>query len=76
MPGVIAADGEELDAYYLGTNESLEKVSGEVIAIVHRENDDDDKLVVVPPGVQLTDEEILKAVYFQEQYFKSSIRRS
>ncbi|MDQ5962478.1 MAG: inorganic pyrophosphatase [Patescibacteria group bacterium] len=75
VPGVIASDGEELDAYYLGTQESLEKVDGVVIAIIHRENDDDDKLIVVPDGVELSDDEIMKSINFQEKFFKSVIVR-
>ena len=76
VPGVIAADGEELDAYYLGTQESLEKIEGVVIAIIHRENDDDDKLVVVPEGTEISDEEITRTTNFQEQFFKSRIIRN
>ncbi len=75
IPGVTAADGEELDAYFLGTQESLKEAYGKVIAIIHRENDDDDKLIVVPDGVEMSDEEITKAVAFQEQWFKSVIIR-
>lgn len=75
IPGVIAADNEELDAYFLGTEESLEKTEGKVIAIIHRENDDDDKLIVTANGEQISDEEIMKAVNFQEQFFKSKIIR-
>lgn len=75
LPGVFAVDGEELDVYFLGTHESLEKAEGVVIAIVHREDDDDDKLVVSHGGMDISDEEIMKAVAFQEQYFKSKIIR-
>jgi inorganic pyrophosphatase len=75
IEGVIAPDGEELDAYYLGVNSSLEKAKGKVIAIIHRADNDDDKLVVVPDGVTLSDEEILKQVNFQEKWFKSSVIR-
>lgn len=75
VPGTRAADGEELDAYYIGPTEPLSEAIGTVIAIVHREDDDDDKLVVVPNGEQLSDEAILRAVHFQEQWFKSSIVR-
>lgn len=71
----MAADNEELDAYYLGTQESLEKIDGLVIAIVHRENDDDDKLIVVPEELEMSDEEILKVIHFQESFFKSVIVR-
>lgn len=76
IPGVLAPDGEELDAYYLGTNQSLEEVDGVVIAIIHREDNDDDKLVVAPEGVDFSDEEIIKSTYFQEKWFKSKIVRS
>jgi inorganic pyrophosphatase len=75
IPGVIAADNEELDAYFLGTEESLEKAEGKVIAIIHRENDDDDKLIITANGEQMSNEEIMKAVNFQEQFFKSKIIR-
>jgi len=76
VSGVMVADGEELDAYYLGTKESLEKVDGVVTAIIHRENDDDDKLVVVQEGVEIADEEITRATNFQEKFFKSRIIRN
>jgi inorganic pyrophosphatase len=76
VPGVIAADGEELDAYYLGTKESLEKVDGVVVAIIHRENDDDDKLIVIPEDSEISDEEITRATNFQEKFFKSRIIRN
>jgi len=75
LENVIAPDGEELDAYYLGVSSSLEKATGKVIAIVHRADNDDDKLVVVPEGITLSDEEISNQVNFQEQWFKSSIVR-
>jgi len=76
IPGTIAPDGEELDAYVLGVNESLDTFKGKVIAVVHRTNDDDDKLVVVPENIELTDEEIKKQTHYQEQWFESVILRS
>ncbi len=73
VPGVIAPDGEELDAYFLATNNPISEAEGVCIAIIHRENDDDDKLVVVPEGTTLSDEEIRELVAFQEKWFVSSI---
>jgi len=75
IEGIKASDGEDLDAYYLGTDKPLNEAAGLCIAIVHRLDDDDDKLVVVPEGVSMTDEEIMRAVDFQEKWFKSEIRR-
>ena len=75
LSGVIAPDGEDLDAYVLGVDVPLTTFSGQVIAIIHRADDDDDKLVVVPEGVELSDAQIIDAVAFQEQFFQSSVVR-
>lgn len=73
--GVKAPDGEDLDAYVLGVTKPLTKTSGLCIAIAHRRDNDDDKLIVVPEGVLLTDEEIIKAIHFQEQWFDTVLIR-
>jgi inorganic pyrophosphatase len=75
IPDTRAADGEELDAYYLGFDMPLAEAVGVCIAIIHRHDDDDDKLVVVPDGLTLTDAEIRAATHFQEQWFQSEILR-
>ena len=73
VPEVIAGDGEEQDAYILGVDMPLSEFTGKVIAIIHRKNDNEDKWVVAPENFVLTKEEVLKAVYFQEQYFDIEI---
>lgn len=73
ISNTISPDGEELDAYYIGINEPLKKASGICIAIIHRTNDNDDKLIVVPEGTELTDKEIEKLTNFQEQWFEHKI---
>ncbi len=75
VEGVKAPDGEELDAYYLGTDQSLQKITGVVKAIIHRLDNDDDKLVVMPKDLFMTDDEIERSVNFQEQWFKHEILR-
>jgi len=75
ITGIKAADGEDLDAYLLGVNEPVESGEGICIAIAHRRNDDDDKLIVVPEGMSLTDGEIMAAIHFQEQWFDTVIVR-
>jgi len=76
VPNTQAPDGEEIDAYFLGVNKSLNRAEGKCIAIIHRLKDDDDKLVVVSPRAErITDEEIEKAVNFQEQWFEHKIVR-
>ncbi len=76
VPNIVAPDGEELDVYVLGVDKPLETFTGLCIAIVHRLDDDDDKLVIVPENTILSDEEVLEAVHFQEQFFKSIIVRN
>lgn len=73
VPNTKAPDGEEIDAYVLGVFEPVDIFTGICIAIIKRENDDDDKLVVVPKDVFLTKEEIRTLTNFQEQFFKSII---
>jgi inorganic pyrophosphatase len=67
-------DGEELDAYILEIDTPVEQHTGTCVAVIHRTDDDDDKLIVVPQGSRsLTDKEIRTATHFQEQYFDSEI---
>ena len=73
IPNTISGDGEELDAYVLGEHEPIESFNGEVIAIIHRTNDDDDKLVVMEKGRNYTDDQIRALTEFQERWFYSII---
>ena len=73
IEGVMALDGEEQDAYILGVDKPVETFSGKVIAIIHREDDVEDKWIVVPEHLSFTKEEILKQVHFQEQYFRITV---
>ena len=75
VPNTVSGDGEELDAYLLGVFEPVEEYTGTCIAIVHRTNDNDDKLVVVPKEKEYSDDAINALVEFQEQYFEHIIIR-
>ena len=75
VPNTISGDNEELDAYLLGVFVPVNEYDGEVIAIIHRTNDNDDKLVVVPMGKKYTDDAINALTEFQEQYFEHEILR-
>lgn len=73
IEGIIAPDGEEQDAYVLGVNTAIKEFTGNVIAIIHRNDDIEDKWVVAPDGVNFSEQEIIEQIYFQEQYFDFSI---
>ena len=73
IPGIIAGDGEEQDAYILGVNEPIAEFDGQVVAAICRKNDCEDKLVVAPVGSVYHQGQIAEAVHFQEQYFDTRI---
>lgn len=73
IEGILAPDGEEQDAYILGVGHPVESFTGEVIAIIHRLNDVEDKWVVAPEGMTFSKEQIRKLTFFQEQYFNIQI---
>lgn len=75
IPDTISGDGEELDAYVLGPDYPLKDFLGRCIAIIHRTNDNDDKLIVVPDGFDFPDEYIEQKTAFQEQWFEHTIIR-
>ena len=73
VPETIGGDGEEIDAYILGPTDPVETYVGKCIAVIHRLQDRDDKLIIVPEGKEITEEEIREKTRYQEQYFESII---
>lgn len=70
VPNTVSGDGEELDAYVLGVFEPLNEFKGKCIAVIHRTNDNDDKLIIVPEGKMYNVSQIDALTEFQEQYFE------
>lgn len=75
VPGTISGDGEELDCYLLGVFEPVKTFKGKCIAVVHRINDDDDKLIIVAENKEYSDDAINALIEFQERYFEHVIVR-
>lgn len=75
VPDTISGDGEELDCYVLGIFEPLSELIGKCIAVIHRINDNDDKLIIVPEDRNFTNKEIDALIEFQERFFKHEIIR-
>lgn len=73
ISGIIAPDGEEQDAYILGIDEPVEEFTGKVIAIIHRNDDVEEKWVAAPADKTFSKEEIIEKVKFQEQYFDTYV---
>ena len=75
IPNTVSGDGEELDCYVLGVFEPVERFDGECIAVIHRTDDDDDKLIIVSDGKQYSDDAIDALTEFQERFFEHTIIR-
>lgn len=75
IPNTISGDGEELDCYILGVYEPIEEFTGNCIAIIHRLNDNDDKLILAPENQTFSDDAIRALTAFQERFFESEIIR-
>ena len=75
IENTISGDGDPIDVFVLGEDKPVEEVECKIIAIVKREDDNEDKLVGVPTycSKNFTIEEIEEQIYFQEKYFKSNI---
>ena len=73
LPGVLGGDGEEQDVYILGIAEPLEQFTGRIIGVVRRRDDNEDKFVAAPDGMEFTAAQIRKEIHFVEEYFDSSI---
>lgn len=73
VPNTKSPDGDELDVYVLGITKPVTEFTGICIAVIHRTNDDDDKLIVVPEGVEMSDDKIESLTKFQEKWFEHTI---
>ena len=73
VPNTVSGDGSELDCYVLGVFEPLDTYKRKCIAVIHRTNDNDDKLVIVPENKVYSDDAIRALTEFQERYFESII---
>lgn len=71
VPGVMGGDGEELDAYLLGVFGPVKEYEGRLIAIIHRYDDYEEKLVVAPTFYNV--DQMRALVEFQERWFKSYV---
>ncbi len=76
IEGLMAGDGEEMDAYVVGEFEPLEVFEGYVVAIIHRHDDAEDKLVVCKRLNRYSESQIRALVEFQERFFSTTIEMS
>ena len=74
IPGVPGGDGEDLDVYLLGVNEPVREAECRVIGVVHRRDDNEDKLIAAPEGTSFTKREMEDAVRFQEQWYDTFVQ--
>ena len=73
IQNTLSGDGEEVDVYLLGVSVPVRDFSCRIIAVIERLDDNENKLVGAPVGVEFTKEEIESLTNFQEQYFDTMI---
>ncbi|MEA4911429.1 MAG: inorganic pyrophosphatase [Oscillospiraceae bacterium] len=73
IAGAMAQDGEPQDAYILGVDRPVSSFTGELAAILHRSDDVEDKWVVVPKGMTLSESRVWDETSFAEQWFSGKI---
>lgn len=74
IEGIMAPDHEWQDAYVLGIDRPVKTFDGQVIAMVHRDNDIEEKWIVAPSLGLYSREDIIKQISFQEKYFQFDVR--
>ena len=73
IAGVIGGDGEWQDAYILGIDKPVKEFCGQIAAVIHRSDDNEEKWIVVPEGMKFSEAEIRRQTFFQERFFQSSV---
>jgi len=75
IPGIIGGDGEEQEVYILSNTVKgpIDEFIGKLIAIVHRNDDVEEKWVVTSEDEKYTKEQIREQIHFIEQWFDSDI---
>jgi len=72
---LFAEDGEEQDVYIVSekVREPLKCFEGELVAVIHRQDDVEDEWVLTLSSEIVTLEDIKEKTYFLEPYFDSTI---
>lgn len=73
IEGITGGDGEAQDAYVIGTETALDQFYGKLIAIVHRNDDIEEKWVIAPDGMPFNKQQVEDLIYFAEQYYDSYV---
>lgn len=73
IEGIKAGDGDDIDVFVLEPDKPVESIKATIIAIIHRTDDNEDKLVASAGNNRYSEKEIEEAVHFQEKYFNHDL---
>ena len=75
IEGIIGGDSEKQDAYIISktSTKPVKEFIGNLVAIIHRKNDNEEKWVVTAEDEIITEKEITNSVNYLEKYFDSYI---
>lgn len=74
LPNIYSNDFEETDVYIIDEIQPLTSYEGIIIGVVYRKNDIENKLIMAKNN-HFSDEEIIKKINFQEQWFDIELYR-
>jgi len=76
VPGTRAPDGHPIDIYIIDADRPPAECRAEVIAIIRRRDDVEDKLVAGVGRGEWSPSEILARTHFQERFFDSYVEEA
>jgi inorganic pyrophosphatase len=75
IENIKAGDGDDVDVFVIDLDKPVKSCRAKIIAIIHRTDDKEDKLVGITKDREYSDEEIEKKIEFQEKFFKHELIR-
>ncbi len=73
IPGTTAPDGEPIDVYVIDVDEPISECDAEVIAVIRRRDDVEDKLVARVGEEEFSADEVGAMTAFQERWFDTVV---
>ncbi|MNT24200.1 hypothetical protein D3C72_1596630 [compost metagenome] len=75
IPDVLDGDGKKLECYIVGTENIKNEFTGKCIAVLHKFDNTEDKLIVTQSDKNFSDNEIREILKFQEKNYLNEIIR-
>lgn len=75
VPDVLDGDGKKIECYIVGIDKQINEFTGKCIAVLHKFDNTEDKLIVAPNDQNYSDNQIRDILKFQEKNYLNEIIR-